>query len=154
MAIIVSVRTRTRIELVSITSPIRSIQEPAISYCVIPIRPVPTMRFVSICLISLVLLPMVDPKWSLSLQFWQTLKDYCINFCMFLPCLNDFFVICLATSYSCLQTSQCVCYIRRVPNNMLLIWSIGRVSWTIFYHHVGHLWSLSYKYTMSAKAKT
>ena len=69
MMTMVPFKTITRIEPMYITSPIQRIQELAISNRVIPIHLVPTMRPNTICPITFVLLPTVDLKWPLSLQF-------------------------------------------------------------------------------------
>jgi len=142
----IPVGTKTRVNPMSTASFIMCIQEYAISYHVIPIRPVPTVGPTTIWAISLVLLSMTDPKRFLFLQTWQTLKDDCIDLCLFLVCLNDPIIIYHATSYFFLQNSQSVCYIRRVHITMFLIGSIGRISGTILHHLSSHLWSSSCKY--------
>ena len=61
----------------SISSHFQSVQEPTISNHVISIWLVPTRIPTAICPISSIFLAMDNPKWPLTLQFWQTLKDYC-----------------------------------------------------------------------------
>lgn len=131
-----SIRTRTRIVLVLITPSIRSVQQLAISHCIISIWLVSTRRPTAIWSIRFVLLSMADLNWPLSLQFWQTLKMY-VNLYLFLLCLYDLVIIFRKTCYLFLCVSQCICQIRRVPRTSLLIWCIG--SFYVVYHLASHL---------------
>jgi len=149
---VIPIWTRTRVNPISIASPIRCIQESSIHDSVIYIQPVPTMRYTIKFPTSPILLHIANLKWYLSLQVWKTMKYDYINFFLFLLFLNDPIIICFVTPYFFLQNSQCVFYARRVPNKMFLILSTGRTLWTVVYHSSSHLgYSLPASYIMLAK---
>lgn len=148
MIIMMHVRTRNRIVPLLITPPIRSVQQPTIFLRVNFIWPVSTRRPIAICPISSILLSMGDPKRPLSLQFWQNLKEYCINLYLIIFFLYDPVIIYLKTPYLFFQSSQSVCQIRRVPTT-LLIWFIGRV--LLVYHLAIHFDLLPTRHNMLDK---